>query len=348
MFSQTISHTYKRYRTLETHSIKVLPIVILMPHSACNCRCLMCDIWKGNHNLKQLTEADISGLLGTLKKFETSLVLMSGGEALLNPNFFRFCELLRQQNIKVNLLSTGITLKKNAALLVKWVNEIIISLDGDELTHEAIRNIPGAFKKLQEGIKAIRAIEPSYKITARTVVHRLNYSKWPAIIDCAKNIGLNQISFLPADISSHAFNREILWNENRQHEILLSFEDLVELKNVIKRIIVDYKKEFEKKFIAESPEKIWKIYEYYSAYYGLNSFPAKRCNAPSVSTVIEADGTVRPCFFHNAIGNIRTQSLDAILNSEAAVDFRKHLDVNEDETCRKCVCYLNLAPRSII
>ena len=68
MFSQTLSHTYKRYRTLQTDTIKALPIVILMPHSACNCRCVMCDIWKDNKNLKQLTENDIEGLIEFFKK----------------------------------------------------------------------------------------------------------------------------------------------------------------------------------------------------------------------------------------------------------------------------------------
>ena len=305
MFSQTLSHTYKRYRTLQTDRIKALPIVILMPHSACNCRCIMCDIWKDNKNLKQLTEKDIEGLLNSLRKFGTQQVLMSGGEALLNSNFFRFCEILNNENIKVTLLSTGLTIKKNAGQLVKWVNDIIVSLDGDEQTHDSIRNIPGAFNKLREGISEIRAIEPGYKITARTVIHRLNYQRWPAIIDSAKEIGLDQISFLPADVSSHAFNREMLWDESRQHEILLSEEDLPELKNVIQKLMHDFYPEFENYFIAESPEKIWKIYEYYAAFYGLNSFPYKKCNAPWVSTVIEADGTVRPCFFHDPLGNIQ-------------------------------------------
>jgi MoaA/NifB/PqqE/SkfB family radical SAM enzyme len=81
---QPIAHTYKRYRTLQTHRILALPIVILMPHSACNCRCVMCDIWKDNKNLKQLTETDITDLLTSLKKFGTRQVVMSGGEALLN------------------------------------------------------------------------------------------------------------------------------------------------------------------------------------------------------------------------------------------------------------------------
>jgi len=304
----------------------------------------MCDIWKDNKNLKQLNENDIKGLMSSLKKLGTRQVLMSGGEALLNPNFFRFCEILNEENIKVTLLSTGLTIKKNAEQLVKWVHDIIVSVDGDEQTHDYIRNIPGAFNKLREGINYIKAMKPTYKITARTVIHRLNYQRWPAIIDAAKEIGLDQLSFLPADVSSHAFNREMLWDENRQHEILLSFEDLPYLKNVIEKLITDYKEDFEDNFIAESPEKIWKIYEYYAAYYGLNSFPYKKCNAPWVSTVVEADGTVRPCFFHEPIGNIRLESLDTILNSENAIDFRKHLDIDKNETCMKCVCYLNLAP----
>ena len=341
---QTISHTYKRYRTLQSHRIQALPIVILMPHSACNCRCIMCDIWKDNKNLKQLNENDIKGLMNSLKKLGTRQVLMSGGEALLNTNFFRFCKILNEENIKVTLLSTGLTIKKNAEQLIKWVRDIIVSVDGDEQAHDYIRNIPGAFNKLAEGISYLKAMKPTYKITARTVIHRLNYQRWPVIIDAAKEMGLDQISFLPADVSSHAFNREMLWDENRQHEILLSFEDLPNLKNVIEKLITTYKKEFEDNFIAESPEKIWKIYQYYAAYYGFNSFPYKKCNAPWVSTVVEADGTVKPCFFHEPMGNIRLESLDAILNSENAIEFRKHLDIDKNETCMKCVCYLNLAP----
>src|SRR6185369_1782356 len=107
MLLQSPYHTYKRYRSLQTHKISALPIVILMPHSACNCRCVMCDIWKGNNDLKQLTAADIQELMGTLKKLGTQQVLMSGGEALLNPNFFRLCEILKKENIKISLLSTG-------------------------------------------------------------------------------------------------------------------------------------------------------------------------------------------------------------------------------------------------
>ncbi len=345
MLSQSLYHTFKRYRTLQTDKITALPIVILMPHSACNCRCAMCDIWKDNQNLKQLTEDDVMGLIETFKKFDTKQVLMSGGEALLHANFFRFCEILRKESIKVTLLSTGITLKKYAAQLIDNVHDVIVSVDGDEDTHNAIRNIPDAFNKLKEGVQAIKSLKSEFKITGRSVIHRLNFYKWPAIIDSAKEIGLDQISFLPADVSSHAFNREVLWSNARQHEILLDREDLKELKSVVEYLIANYKREFNTRFIAESIDKIQKIYSYYAAFYGLNEFPYKKCNAPWVSTVVEADGTVRPCFFHDAIGNIHNKSLDEILNSDRAIDFRKKLDIDKNEICKKCVCYLNLSPQ---
>jgi len=175
--------------------IATLPVVILMPHSACNCRCVMCDIWKDNKNLKQLTVDDITGLLSSLKEFGTQQVLMSGGEALLNANFFRLCQILKQQNIKVTLLSTGLTIKKHAVELLRWVDDLIVSLDGDEPLHDAIRNIPGAFKKLKDGVEHIKSIDPNYRITARTVIHRLNFRNWEAIIKEAKLMGIDQVSF---------------------------------------------------------------------------------------------------------------------------------------------------------
>ena len=345
MAAQTLYHTYKRYRTLQTHKISALPVVILMPHSACNCRCVMCDIWKDNKNLKQLSEDDIRGLLDTLKKFGTQQVAMSGGEALLNTNFFRLCAILKKEGIKITLLSTGLSVKKNAEQLLEWVDDLILSLDGDEPLHDAIRNVPGAFKKLNEGVQYIRSLNPDYRITARTVIHRLNFRNWESIIYEAKIMGIDQVSFLPADVSSHAFNRQMAWEEPKQHEILISEDELPELQDVISRIIKNNSFDFDSGFIAETPGKIQQVYDYYAAFYGLNPFPYKKCNAPWVSTVIEADGSVRPCFFHEVIGNIRDSSLATILNSDTAINFRKTLDMRTNTTCVKCVCSLNLSPR---
>lgn len=340
---QALYNRYKRYRTLQTHRITALPIVILMPHSACNCRCVMCDIWKDNKNLKQLTEQDVSGLLASLKKLDTQQVLMSGGEALLNTNFFKLCAILKKENIKITLLTTGLSVKRNARQIVQYIDDVIVSLDGDEPLHDAIRNIPGAYKRLVDGVEYLHDLNPNYKITARTVIHRLNFRNWEAIIDEAGKMGLDHVSFLPADVSSHAFNRQMAWEEPKQHEVLIAQKELPELQEVINRIVRN-KDNFSSGFISESAEKIQQIYHYYAAFYGLNPFPFKKCNAPWVSTVIEADGSVKPCFFHGEIGNIRDSSLATILNNEQALSFRKSLNMDTNPTCVKCVCSLNLSP----
>jgi len=340
---QSLLHTYKRYRTLKTGVISAMPVVVLMPHSACNCRCVMCDIWKDNKNLKQLTEEDITGLLSSLKKLGTQQVVMSGGEALLNKNFFKLCEILKSHNISISLLSTGLTLKHHAEQILKWVDDVIVSMDGDEPLHDAIRNIPGAFNKLREGVATIKAINPDYKITARCVIHRLNFRAWESIIQEAKSIGLDQISFLPADVSSEAFNRQTGWTEPKQHEILLAENELPELQVILLNIIKDNAGSH---FIAESSAKLQDIYNYYAAFYNRGPFPFKKCNAPWVSTVIEADGSVRPCFFHGVIGNIHTHSLESIVNSDEAIHFRNTLDMQTNDICVKCVCSLNLNPRT--
>jgi len=303
----------------------------------------MCDIWKDNKNLKQLTEHDVRDLLVSLKKLGTQRVVMSGGEALLNPNFFKLCEILKRAKIKVSLLTTGLSIKATAGGLLKWVDDLVVSLDGDEPTHDAIRNVPHAFEKLKDGVQYMKLLNPKYRITARTVIHRQNFRNWPNIINAAKAMGIDQISFLPADVDSHAFNRQTAWAEPKQHEILLGENELPELEEIVARIISNTAN-FDSRFIAESAQRIQDIYLYYAAFYGHNPFPYKKCNAPWVSTVIEADGSVKPCFFHEAVGNIRQNTLTEILNGDKAMQFRRNLNMGGDDTCLKCVCTLNLSP----
>jgi len=303
----------------------------------------MCDIWKGNKNLKQLAEDDLKGLLGSLRKLGTKEVVMSGGEALLNPAFFRLCELLKKEGLSITLLSTGLTIKKNAENILKWIDKLIVSLDGDAVTHDSIRNVAGAFEKLKEGVQYIKSRKPCMKITARTVIHRLNFRKWPTIIKTARDIGVDSISFLPADVSSHAFNREVAWTEERQMDVAVNCDELSDFKAVLDKVIELCSDEIRSRFVAESAEKLKRMHTYYCAVQGLCNFPYKKCNAPWVSTVIEADGTVKPCFFHAPIGNIRKNTLTEVLNGEAGTRFRKELDMDENDTCKSCVCYLSLS-----
>ncbi len=334
----------KRYATLKNHRIYSMPIVILMPHSRCNCRCVMCDIWKGNNNVQQLEESDIEKLLSSLRTLKTKLVVMSGGEALMHPNFFRLCDILRAQKIKITILSTGSLLKKYAKEIIAKTNVVIVSLDGSQEVHAKIRNIPEAFNKLKDGVAALKNLKKEYRVTARCVVQKANFNDLPNIIDAAHEIGLDQISFLNADVSTDAFNRPDLWEDDKVKEVSLSRDEVDQFKEVIENLINTHSQDFKSGFVAESPEKLRRFYNYYAAFHDLCDFPIVHCNAPWVSAVIEADGNVRPCFFHTKIGNIRDSTLTELINSPGSISFRKNLDTTTNPICKKCVCSLNLSP----
>ena len=335
--------TGKRLLTSLTHKIYELPVLILMPHSRCNCRCVMCDIWKNNQNKQELTAEDFSQHITNLKKLAVKVVVFSGGEALMHSNLWRFCALLKEElKVKITLLSTGLLLRRHAESVIQWCDEVIISIDGSNDVHNAIRNIPNAYAKMKNGIAALREIDPHYRITGRCVLQRLNHQDFPNIIDAAKDLTLDQISFLGADVSTIAFNRPQPLGDERIADIALTPNEVKIFEGILEKTIVDYASDFDQGFIAESRDKIRAIGQYYAALNGMSDFPSVRCNAPWVSAVIETNGDVQPCFFFPKIGNIFEQDLSEIVNSKKAIDFRKRLDVSSNPICRKCVCSLNL------
>jgi MoaA/NifB/PqqE/SkfB family radical SAM enzyme len=303
----------------------------------------MCDIWKANHLKQEIAAEELSKHLPAFRHFGVRWVVLSGGEALLHSNLWKLCELLKSLDIKITLLSTGLSLRRHAEQVVRWCDEVIVSLDGSQKLHDEIRNIPRAFERLAEGVRSMKSHDSEFRITGRCVVQKRNYFDLPRIIDSAHEIGLDQISFLAVDLSSTAFNRPTSWDGNRINEVGLGPSDLPKLKRVLEETISLFAADFASGYVAESPEKLLRLHQYFAACTGTDDFPENVCNAPWVSTVIEADGRVRPCFFHKSLGNIHESSLDSILNSDKAVAFRRQLNVQTDPICRRCVCTLNLS-----
>ncbi len=332
----------RRLLTLSTHKIYQLPVLVLMPHSRCNCRCVMCDIWKANQNKTEISTEELAKHIETFRRLGVRRVALSGGEALMHTNLWKFCDQLKSIGIKISLLSTGITLKANASDVIKHVDDVIVSLDGSPPLHNEIRNLPSAFEKLSEGVRAIKELNPSFRITGRCVLQKLNYRALPDIIATAQSLGLDQISFLAADVSSTAFNRQDLWTDDKIVQVQLSDDDVIEFEKIVVKTFQQLDDLYRSKFITESPEKMLDLVRYYKAMNGHADFPAVRCNAPWVSAVIESDGEVRPCFFHKSYGNISSGSFEEILNSKESISFRKNLDVKSDSICKRCVCSLHL------
>ncbi len=332
-----------RNGALQSHRVAQLPVLVLHVHSSCNCRCVMCDIWKTTE-ARSLRPSDLEPHLASIRRLGVRWIVFTGGEPLLNPALPSLCFPLHQEGIRLTLLTTGLLLKKRAEEVANCFDEIIVSLDGPESIHNSIRRVENAFASILAGVTAVKELHLGIRITARTTIQRANCSCLCETVAAAKSLGFDGISFLAADVESEAFNRPLIWPAERQNQIALSLSELPVLERSVEGLIHDCEADFESGFIAETPEKLRRIVHHFRAHLGLESPRAPVCNAPWTSAVIETDGTVRPCFFHRPIGNVHQSSLEEVINGEKALQFRSALDMGQNEICRRCVCSLNYWP----
>jgi len=298
----------------------------------------MCDIWKTTE-AQEISVHDLKRQLESIERLQVQWVVLSGGEALMHSDLWSLIDLLRARQIRITLLSSGLLLGRHAAALVKSVNDVIISLDGPRAIHNVIRGVPGAFEITAAGIASILESDANFRISARCTVQRSNFRYLRETVDAARELRLNSISFLAADVDSTAFARPDSWPTEKKTAVRLDSADIAVLESEIEALISRGECGG---FVSESPSKLRRISRHFRAV--LNEMPAvaPACNAPWKSAVIESDGTVRPCFFHGAIGNLKSgKPLDQILNGPEAVAFRGSLNVATNPICQKCVCSLN-------
>lgn len=325
------------------HVISEMPILVLFPHNRCNCRCVMCDIWR-IRQAREITPSDLEPHLDSIRRLKVRWVVFSGGEPQLNRQLDALTAMLRAEGIRLTLLTAGLLLEARATEIAGMIDDVIVSLDGPAEIHDRIRRVPQAFARLARGVAALRRLRPEMKIGARTTVQKANHRALRATVAAAHEIAADSISFLAADVTSSAFNRIEAWDRSRQDEIALDRSETDELACEVEALIAECGREMISGYISESQAKLRGIVHHFRAHLGLAEPVAPHCNAPWVSSVVEADGSVRPCFFHPAIGNVHDAPLLEIVNSPRAIAFRTQLDVASNPVCRRCVCSLYLPP----
>ena len=215
--------------------LRSLPILALSVHSACNCRCVMCDIWRANANRREMSVQELAGHRDALRRLRVRRVMLTGGEPLLHRNLWALCDLLRAERIRITLVTTGLLIERHAAAIARAVDDLVISLDGPREVHDAVRRVPGGFDRIAAGMNRLAGCVTVPRTTARSVVQRANHAFVAATIAASREIGFDRVSFLAADVSSTAFNRDEPWTESRRAEITVSADCLPRLAEAIRR-----------------------------------------------------------------------------------------------------------------
>jgi MoaA/NifB/PqqE/SkfB family radical SAM enzyme len=324
-----------------TNRTLVLPMLLFYPTSRCNSRCISCDWWKQTGE-GDLTIDEIAVIAEALPALGTRLVAFSGGEPLLRPDVFHVAALFRAHGVDLHLLTSGVLLERHAESVAEYFGRVTVSLDATtEESYQAVRGV-AALGTVGKGVERLRQIAPCTPVTARATLHRANFRELPRLIDQARTMRFDGISFLAADLSSTAFGRR---GHDERPPLDLDADAVAEFEDLVERTIIAHQVDFESGFILDSPRKLRRLPRYYAALAGQSPFPENHCNAPWVSVVIEADGDVRPCFFHPAIGNIRRAPLEDILG-DSLRSFRDSLDVQANAVCERCVCSIKTSWRS--
>lgn len=326
--------------------LQSLPILLLDVHRHCNCRCLMCDIWKRPRDTTRSAELDLLELEGqraALAQLGVREVVLTGGEPLLHTQLKELIRILRACGVRITLLTSGLLLSRHAATAA-MIDEIIVSLDGPAAVHDRIRGVRNGFGLLGEGIAAVRRHRPGLPLGARCTVQRANAHLLRQTVAAAHALNLDWISFLPADLTSKAFNRELVWPGERQADVALTGEEIAALEREIDAVAAENACDLESGYILEPIEKLRRLSRRFREH--LEGLPpqAPRCNAPWVSAVLELDGALRPCFFHSPVATLKGATLQEAINSPAARHFRETLDVATNPICQRCVCSLNYRP----
>jgi MoaA/NifB/PqqE/SkfB family radical SAM enzyme len=317
----------------ESLQLRRLPLITLYATDRCNSRCVTCDYWR--HGRTDVTLDSVLRLLPGLTELQTQVVLLSGGEPLLNPEWPAIAQALRVNGQQVWLLTSGLSLLKHTRRVAELFDNVTVSLDGTNAqTYQAIRGLD-AFDKVCEGIRAIaRAGVPP---TLRVTLQRANYRELPQFVTLARQLGAAAVSFLPVDVANpHAFGR----NEAFAQDLALAEGDLPALEQLLTELERHEAASFASGFIAENPQKLRRVLQYFRANLGLCDYPPVRCNAPEFSAVVGANGAVQPCFFIEGPAAAARSDLPLALRGESMRQLREIIRNGGRAECKSCVCHM--------
>jgi MoaA/NifB/PqqE/SkfB family radical SAM enzyme len=329
-----------------TGATHVLPMLLFAPTARCNSRCLSCDWWRADGKT-DLTFEEIRMVAAELPQLGTRTVVFTGGEPLVRPDVLEVADLFRKQGLTLQLLTSGLALERFAAPIAARFDAVTISLDGHTpQLYRRIRGVDG-LDVVAAGVRRLREIAPRITIRARSTLHRLNFRFVSELIAKSRELGLDQISFLAADVSSDAFNRPVglPQADSVAPGLLLSASEVSDFETIMDATIRCYARELAEGKVSPGQTGLRNLVRYYRAHLGEGPFPPVACNAPWMSAFLEANGAVRPCFFHPPVGNIRERSLTEIMRGSMP-EFRRGLTVADNPVCQRCVCTLKTGVRS--
>ncbi len=171
----------------------------------CNLNCLHCYLGE-----KENVDMELKAAKKVIEEFGEIgwKLLLTGGEPLLNKNFWEILDFASQFPIRIELLTNGTLITKEIATRLEGkVHVVQISLDGLEAGHDMLRG-KGCFKMATRGIKNAVRYMP---VSVATIIHAGNLGEFEKLGKFLEGLGVSEWSLdIPTPTGNMAENLALL------------------------------------------------------------------------------------------------------------------------------------------
>ncbi|SFH90550.1 putative heme d1 biosynthesis radical SAM protein NirJ1 [Tindallia magadiensis] len=172
------------------------PVVAWNTTRTCNLRCIHCYMNSDHHHYPgELTHEEAMIFIRSLADFRVPVLLFSGGEPLIRPDFFELAEEASRLGIRPTLSTNGTLITKKIAQRLKsiGIGYVGISLDGLEKVHDQFRQKQGSFQQAFKGIE--NCVAEGQRVGLRFTINRQNMHDVDEVLDLVEEAKIDRICF---------------------------------------------------------------------------------------------------------------------------------------------------------
>jgi len=172
------------------------PVVVWNSTRTCNLKCAHCYMESDARKYQgELTTEEAKGFINDLADFKVPVLLFSGGEPLIRPDFFELAEYAVAKGIRPTLSTNGTLITRETAQRIKdiGVGYVGISLDGLREVNDKFRGKEGAFQAAMEGIQNCVAV--GQRVGLRFTINSHNLAELDKIFDFIEEENIDRVCF---------------------------------------------------------------------------------------------------------------------------------------------------------
>jgi len=172
------------------------PVIVWNTTKTCNLKCVHCYMESDAQKYQdEMTTEEAKHFIDDLAEFKSPVLLFSGGEPLIRPDFFELAEYTISKGLRATLSTNGTLITPEVARHIKdiGISYVGISLDGLEDVNDKFRGKEGAFKAAMQGIQNCVAVDQ--RVGLRFTINHHNIKEMDKIFDFIEAENIDRVCF---------------------------------------------------------------------------------------------------------------------------------------------------------